>query len=96
MDEHCIHQSLVSSLVQYYYTLTHRDTSVYIVMNLIEECDDENRRGSFDEGDTEYDEIRRPIAYERVLRTWGDWVDHHIDPLRTTVFFMSMSPLHIK
>ncbi|ESQ52721.1 hypothetical protein EUTSA_v10016723mg [Eutrema salsugineum] len=53
-------------------------------------------RGSFDEGDTEYDEIKRPIAYERMLRTLGDWVDHNIDPLRTTVFFMSMSPLHIK
>nr|AAD25931.1 hypothetical protein [Arabidopsis thaliana] len=53
-------------------------------------------RGSFDDGDTEYDEIKRPIAYERVLRTLGDWVDHNIDPLSTTVFFMSMSPLHIK
>ncbi|CAH2058652.1 unnamed protein product [Thlaspi arvense] len=53
-------------------------------------------RGSFDEGDTEYDEIKRPIAYERMMRTLGDWVDHNINPLRTTVFFMSMSPLHIK
>uniref|UniRef100_A0A1J3CSC5 Protein trichome birefringence-like 28 n=1 Tax=Noccaea caerulescens TaxID=107243 RepID=A0A1J3CSC5_NOCCA len=53
-------------------------------------------RGSFDDGDTEYDEIKRPIAYERMLRTLGDWVDHNIYPLSTTVFFMSMSPLHIK
>ncbi|EOA28626.1 hypothetical protein CARUB_v10024847mg [Capsella rubella] len=53
-------------------------------------------RGSFDDGDTEYDEIKRPIAYERMLRTLGNWVDHNIDPLSTTVFFMSMSPLHIK
>ncbi|XP_010517431.1 PREDICTED: protein trichome birefringence-like 28 [Camelina sativa] len=53
-------------------------------------------RGSFDDGDTEYDEIKRPIAYKRMLRTFGDWVDHNIDPLSTTVFFMSMSPLHIK
>ncbi|KAL1217842.1 Protein trichome birefringence-like 28 [Cardamine amara subsp. amara] len=53
-------------------------------------------RGSFDEGDTEYDEIQRPIVYERMMRTLGDWVDHNIDLLSTTVFFMSMSPLHIK
>ncbi|KAJ0255395.1 Protein ESKIMO 1 [Hirschfeldia incana] len=53
-------------------------------------------RGSFDKGDTEYEEIPRPVAYQRVLRTWGDWVDRNIDPLHTTVFFASMSPLHIK
>ncbi|CAN6977885.1 hypothetical protein BRARA_I03842 [Brassica rapa] len=53
-------------------------------------------RGSFDKGDTEYEEIQRPVAYQRVLRTWGDWVEQNIDPLHTTVFFASMSPLHIK
>jgi hypothetical protein len=60
------------------------------------EIDDEIRRGSFDKGDTEYEEIERPVAYRRVMRTWGDWVERNIDPLRTTVFFASMSPLHIK
>ncbi|KAF5752579.1 hypothetical protein HS088_TW01G00494 [Tripterygium wilfordii] len=53
-------------------------------------------RGSFDEGSTEYDEIDRPVAYRRVLNTWSNWVDQNIDPNRTTVFFISMSPLHIK
>ncbi|XP_059457852.1 xylan O-acetyltransferase 1-like isoform X1 [Corylus avellana] len=53
-------------------------------------------RGSFDEGATEYDEIARPVAYGRVLRTWAKWVDKNIDPERTMVFFSSMSPLHIK
>lgn len=53
-------------------------------------------RGSFDEGSTEYDEIARPVAYGRVLRTWSKWVDKNVDPDRTKVFFMSMSPLHIK
>lgn len=56
----------------------------------------EIRRGSFDEGSSEYDEVDRPIAYERVIRTWSKWVDHNIDPNRTKVFFTSMSPLHIK
>ncbi|ESW13749.1 hypothetical protein PHAVU_008G223000 [Phaseolus vulgaris] len=53
-------------------------------------------RGSFDEGSTEYDEVPRPIAYERVLKTWSKWVDDNIDPNRTKVFFSSTSPLHIK
>lgn len=52
-------------------------------------------RGSFDEGATEYDEIDRPIAYGRVLKTWSKWVEENVDN-RTTVFFSSMSPLHIK
>ncbi|KAI3993474.1 hypothetical protein MKX01_002487 [Papaver californicum] len=53
-------------------------------------------QGSFDEGDTEYDEIDRPIVYNRVLNTWAKWVDENIDPKQTSVFFSSMSPLHIK
>ncbi|CAI8582951.1 unnamed protein product [Vicia faba] len=53
-------------------------------------------RGSFDEGATEYDEVPRPEAYERVMRTWSKWVDEHIDPNRTKVFFTGTSPLHIK
>ncbi|KAH6805589.1 trichome birefringence-like protein [Perilla frutescens var. frutescens] len=53
-------------------------------------------RGSFDQGSTEFDEIERPVAYRRVLNTWSDWVDNNVDPNRTKVFFMSMSPLHIK
>ncbi|KAL3523993.1 hypothetical protein ACH5RR_016827 [Cinchona calisaya] len=53
-------------------------------------------RGSFDEGSTEYDEIERPVAYGRVLKTWSKWVNKNIDPNRTQVFFMSTSPLHIK
>ncbi|KAJ0979366.1 hypothetical protein J5N97_014840 [Dioscorea zingiberensis] len=53
-------------------------------------------RGSFDEGSTEYDEIERPVAYDRVMRTWAKWVDENIDPEHTSVFFSSMSPLHLK
>ncbi|KAJ6432502.1 hypothetical protein OIU84_019691 [Salix udensis] len=53
-------------------------------------------RGSFDEGSAEYDEIERPVAYRRVLTTWSKWVEKNVDANRTTVFFSSMSPLHIK
>lgn len=53
-------------------------------------------RGSFDEGSTEYDEIERPTAYGRVLRTLARWVEENVDPEKTSVFFNSMSPIHIK
>ncbi|XP_040382339.1 protein trichome birefringence-like 28 isoform X2 [Oryza brachyantha] len=39
--------------------------------------------------------VDRPIAYREVLKTWAKWVDRRIDPTKTTVFFMAMSPNHI-
>ncbi|KAL5197637.1 hypothetical protein ABZP36_001149 [Zizania latifolia] len=39
--------------------------------------------------------VDRPIAYREVLKTWAKWVDRRIDPNKTTVFFMAMSPNHI-
>ncbi|XVE99776.1 hypothetical protein REPUB_Repub03eG0230300 [Reevesia pubescens] len=53
-------------------------------------------RGSFDADPIEYDEIKRPIAYERVLKTWAKWVEENVDSKFTSVYFMSMSPVHIK
>lgn len=35
-------------------------------------------------------------AYRKVLTTWASWVNDNIDPARTSVFFMSISPLHIR
>ncbi|KAL6853609.1 hypothetical protein ACP4OV_019638 [Aristida adscensionis] len=43
----------------------------------------------------EHDEMVRIEAYRKVLTTWASWVNDNIDPARTSVFFMSMSPLHI-
>lgn len=43
----------------------------------------------------EHDEVVRIEAYRKVLATWAGWVNENIDPARTSVFFMSMSPLHI-
>ncbi|KAK8508276.1 hypothetical protein V6N13_055724 [Hibiscus sabdariffa] len=53
-------------------------------------------RGSFDADPVEYDEIERPIAYRRVLKTWAKWIEENVDSKLTSVYFMSMSPLHIK
>jgi hypothetical protein len=44
----------------------------------------------------EHDEVVRIDAYRKVLTTWAGWVNDNIDPARTSVFFMSMSPLHLR
>jgi len=44
----------------------------------------------------EHDEVVRIEAYRKVLTTWASWVNDNVDPARTSVFFMSMSPLHIR
>lgn len=56
----------------------------------------QRRRGTFDEGSVEFDEIERTVAYERVIRTWANWVEENVDAKVTSVFFMSMSPLHFR
>ncbi|GJM92667.1 hypothetical protein PR202_ga09158 [Eleusine coracana subsp. coracana] len=43
----------------------------------------------------QHDELVRIEAYRKVLTTWAGWVNDNVDPARTQVFFMSMSPLHI-
>ncbi|KAJ3669022.1 hypothetical protein LUZ60_010972 [Juncus effusus] len=44
---------------------------------------------------SENDEVDRREAYGRVLHTWANWINHNVDPKRTQVFFMSISPLHL-
>lgn len=53
-------------------------------------------RGSFDEGDAEYDEIEVSIVYERVMRTWRKWIEENVDPSKTSVFFSSLAPQHFR
>ncbi|CAL4996002.1 unnamed protein product [Urochloa decumbens] len=44
---------------------------------------------------SQHDEVPRIEAYGRVFKTWSDWLNSNIDPARTSVFFMTISPLHI-
>ncbi|KAJ6690150.1 hypothetical protein OIU85_006431 [Salix viminalis] len=53
-------------------------------------------RGPFDKRAKQYEVIEAHVAYERSLRTWAKWVDEHIDPNRTKVFFSSMAPQHVR
>lgn len=52
--------------------------------------------GSFSRKHVKYDEIERVVAYRKVLKTWSRWVEAHINPKRTTVLFMSVSPVHMQ
>ncbi|KAF0910993.1 hypothetical protein E2562_005382 [Oryza meyeriana var. granulata] len=35
-------------------------------------------------------------AYELAVRTWADWMEFHVDRNRTQLFFMTMSPTHLR
>ncbi|GLT78934.1 hypothetical protein SLA2020_504510 [Shorea laevis] len=51
-------------------------------------------RGSFNDDLVKYDEIERSIAYREVLKTWAEWVENNVDTKLTSVYFISMSPVH--
>ncbi|KAF0925788.1 hypothetical protein E2562_018444 [Oryza meyeriana var. granulata] len=54
------------------------------------------RGGSFSKKPVKYDEMERVAAYRKVLKTWSRWVEKHVDPKKSTVFFMSVSPVHMQ
>ncbi|CAN0913900.1 Protein trichome birefringence-like 43 [Linum grandiflorum] len=62
-----------------------------VVMKL----DSTRRWKIIEEGNREYQDMDRLEAYEKALRTWADWVDTHIDPATTKVFFQGVSPDHV-
>ncbi|XAR60745.1 hypothetical protein NMG60_11034232 [Bertholletia excelsa] len=45
-------------------------------------------------GGTLYEDMDRLVALARGLRTWARWVENNVDPIRTRVFFQSISPSH--
>uniref|UniRef100_A0A0E0LQ52 Uncharacterized protein n=1 Tax=Oryza punctata TaxID=4537 RepID=A0A0E0LQ52_ORYPU len=53
-----------------------------------------NRGAPFAGWSSRYALVDRAIAYREVLKTWAKWVDRRIDPNKTQVFFMAMSPNH--
>ncbi|CAN1249064.1 Protein trichome birefringence-like 31 [Linum perenne] len=47
-------------------------------------------------GSTEYiQEYEVAVAYKMAMGTWANWLETHINPLKQSVFFMSMSPTHL-
>lgn len=35
-------------------------------------------------------------AYEMALKTWSDWLHNHVNPTQTRLFFVSLSPTHLR
>ncbi|MQL93335.1 hypothetical protein Taro_025971 [Colocasia esculenta] len=50
--------------------------------------------GSFASGDGIYKDVEMLRSYELALEAWSEWLEFHVDPSRTQLFFMSMSPTH--
>ncbi|GAB2263003.1 hypothetical protein Droror1_Dr00004000 [Drosera rotundifolia] len=48
----------------------------------------------FQEGNTLYKDMNRMVAYYKGLTTWARWVNLNVDPSKTKVFFLGVSPTH--
>ncbi|MCL7036777.1 hypothetical protein MKW94_006507 [Papaver nudicaule] len=46
------------------------------------------------EGTELYKDMNRLVAYRKALSTWAKWVNTHVDPTKTQVFFQGVSPDH--
>lgn len=51
-------------------------------------------RNYYEEGGQVYPYFDVLLAFRRALMTWASWVDTHVDPRKTHVFFRSYSPSH--
>ncbi|CAK8574382.1 unnamed protein product [Lathyrus sativus] len=50
----------------------------------------------YQEGDHIYGQMDVDEAINKALLTWSHWVDTHVDPKKTTVFFRGYSPSHFR
>lgn len=54
------------------------------------------RKEYYQEGNHVYGQLNVEDAINKALLTWSHWVDTHVDPKKTTVFFRGYSPSHFK
>ncbi|KAM7526986.1 hypothetical protein LguiB_030396 [Lonicera macranthoides] len=50
----------------------------------------------YQEGDQVHPRLDVSTAFRKALLTWSSWVDKHINPTKTQVFFRSSSPSHFR
>ncbi|KAL6978270.1 hypothetical protein U1Q18_019939 [Sarracenia purpurea var. burkii] len=50
----------------------------------------------YQEGDQVHPHLNASTAFRRALVTWASWVDNHINPRKTRVFFRSSAPSHFR
>ncbi|KAM7532031.1 hypothetical protein LguiB_035441 [Lonicera macranthoides] len=52
--------------------------------------------GSFDSSSGIYKDVEMLRSYEMALKTWSDWLEINVNHTRTRLFFVSMSPTHLR
>lgn len=55
-----------------------------------------NREDYYQEGSNVYKQLDVMEAFRKAITTWGKWVDTHINPQRTHVFFRGYSSTHFR
>ncbi|WCJ22323.1 TRICHOME BIREFRINGENCE-LIKE 6 [Euphorbia peplus] len=50
----------------------------------------------YQEGNQVHPKLDVSLAFRRALSTWASWVDRHINPRKTRVFFRSSAPSHFR
>ncbi|GAB2282193.1 hypothetical protein Dimus_016745 [Dionaea muscipula] len=50
----------------------------------------------YQDSDQVYPRLDAMIAFRRALVTWATWVDQHVNPQKTQVFFRSSAPSHFR
>jgi hypothetical protein len=50
----------------------------------------------YQEGDLVHPRLDVSTAFRKALLTWSSWVDRHINPAKTQVFFRTSSPSHFR
>ncbi|KAJ0979914.1 hypothetical protein J5N97_015388 [Dioscorea zingiberensis] len=50
----------------------------------------------YQEGDRVHPRLDASFAFRKALMTWASWVDQHVNPVKTRVFFRSSSPSHFR
>lgn len=54
------------------------------------------RWGSFDSSSGIYKDVEMLRSYEMALKTWSYWLEIHVNRTSTQLFFVSMSPTHLR
>ncbi|XP_020102170.1 protein trichome birefringence-like 34 isoform X2 [Ananas comosus] len=51
---------------------------------------------SFEEKDANYREVKMIEGFELALKTWSAWLQRNVDAAKTQLYFVSLSPTHVR
>lgn len=53
-------------------------------------------RWGLSEKSSETFDVQMVTRYEMGLKTWADWLETHVNRTKTKLFFVSLSPAHLR